>query len=444
VEYLILIVVAILTYYKTIFYQLTVDDLTRYHAGRDLTDRKFKFRFIYTALKTSGQILFPVKVDHAINLVIHTTVSLLIYFVFGQTHLSFLSALLFLLHPTNHQVSIWLNGKRYAISTALVLLIWYFKPLGLGLYWFIPAWQINGILAPLLFLFTKWYWLALTVGLGAFIGKKRFIRWFKARARELPKNSEHMRITPKKIILYIKTFRAYLFQCVYPLKNAFWHEHLWAFGYSKEDIEAGYKIDKDFWFSLGVFTGYIGVMIFNLNNIVGFGMFWFLLFISQWCHLLVHCLQSFADRYCYLAMIGLMIAIPHVLPEWAVFLLVGTYLAKLQFIMPMYENFLETLRYSNFIFPKQGDIISQDIAVQLEAKNFITAWSKCMHALHDRPKDFVLNCQMAQAAMGLKQWSRAEHYLKMAENNPVLGKEAETVKNIKILRDYMERKKNGQ
>ena len=143
----IIVLLNLVVFYRTLNYDMVIDDNCRKFHTKDLTNNWF-IR-LYRCTRYSGYGGIPIKLDHLLTILLHTTVCILIYIVLGNNTHSFIAALLFSIHPANNQVSIWLNGKRFAVMTILTLLMWMFKPYGVGFYLLGPLWH-PGILPAIL------------------------------------------------------------------------------------------------------------------------------------------------------------------------------------------------------------------------------------------------------------------------------------------------------
>ena len=68
------------------------------------------------------------RIDHALNILAHTLVCVMMYLALGQNEVSFMAALLFSVNPTNNQGSVWISGRHYAWCAFFVLsALWVIK-----------------------------------------------------------------------------------------------------------------------------------------------------------------------------------------------------------------------------------------------------------------------------------------------------------------------------
>lgn len=127
-----IITINIVLFARTIFFGIVIDDIDWYAkiSRGDLDWNKYThlkrpyawYRFITDRLYAGGTFGTNTTVDHTITLALHIITCILIYFTFGVSTVSYLTAILYSIHPTNHQTSIWLNGRRYALINILALI----------------------------------------------------------------------------------------------------------------------------------------------------------------------------------------------------------------------------------------------------------------------------------------------------------------------------------
>lgn len=132
--YLCIITLNILVYWRTVFYGLVIDDIEWYahwddqwrrtDVGRGYSGSRWWFLHPHTILNSLyGAATFysfnrrwrSYRIDHMLTLSLHIITALLL------SHISFVAALLWSIHPCNHQTSIWLTGRRYSIINILFL-----------------------------------------------------------------------------------------------------------------------------------------------------------------------------------------------------------------------------------------------------------------------------------------------------------------------------------
>lgn len=126
------------TYYKTLSYGLVIDDIDYFRAYRQNGQYwTLWMRFLYGSSPS-----LSILTNHIITLTLHIITCLLL------CHISPVAALLFAIHPCNHQTAVWLNGRRYSVLNILFLVI-----LITHTWWILP---------PLLLIVSKFAWAQLS------------------------------------------------------------------------------------------------------------------------------------------------------------------------------------------------------------------------------------------------------------------------------------------
>lgn len=115
---LIIISFNLILYYRTIKYDLVIDDIEWYR-----TPKQYPLKFSHASHHFHkiiyGTIGLPLPIEHAITMSLHIVTAILI----GAWSGSLVAALLYSCHPATHQTAIWLNGRRYAILNLLILVV---------------------------------------------------------------------------------------------------------------------------------------------------------------------------------------------------------------------------------------------------------------------------------------------------------------------------------
>ena len=292
-------------YFRTLRFGYVSDDMAV--VGKAPETKTGKIRAIL-----NGRIYFSAPYHHLYMLLTHTTACVLIYLAFGSSLASFLAAVLFSINPSNNAGAICLSARLYTLGTIVVLLMWWLKSLSVFFYLsgVLLYFSHNYILAPLLFIGTPFWSIVFLV---PFVINLNF---FKTQHRDAVLDRWHNSVTPKgkkidkdKINFVIKSFAYYFAHCFFPRRLGMYHDFHYAFTLHEVDDKKGSK--KDIWFYGGIVLLSLCAyqIIFNFHGL-GFGLFWFCLFISQYCHF-IPMTQPFAERYVYLANAGLMLALAH-------------------------------------------------------------------------------------------------------------------------------------
>ena len=308
---LIIILVNLIFYLRTIWYSYTSDDCMP--SGKKEPIPKNPLHYLWIHLL--GIRYINSKFAHSLNLVIHTLNCVLIYFVFGSSNISFLAALLFAVNPVNTQGgSVWISGKGYAMSTTATLLMFLLPYLAPVFYFFsIQFFAFSTIISALLFIPTEWWFLSLLFILAFIILRKKiWVQQVGAKAESATPVMKEIR--PYKFIIFCKSFGYYTQLALWPIRLGHYHEFLYAFGVSAKDNEECLKIDWNFWKGLIITLTTATLLILNWGNPIGFGLFWWCVGIGMWCNITT-IQMCIAERYVYLPVIGLMYVLANVISK---------------------------------------------------------------------------------------------------------------------------------
>lgn len=432
----ILILVNLIVYFRTLSYDMVIDDNCRRFHIKDLPKNWFKRLYRNTHYSGYGGLSLPI--DHLFNIVLHTLCCITIYSCLGKNDLSFITALLFSIHPVNNQVSIWLNGKRYSIVAMLILLSWAFKPQGIIFYLISPLWHFGGVPAVLLYLFSPHRWVLWLLLVPLIISYKTVLDKVGTRWERIPWGEVKI-FKPRKFVILFKMFGYVFLHCLLPRRMSFYHMFMERFGFSDKDNKYWYSLNKDFWIGLPVTIGVVTLMIMNWNNPIGFGLFWWIIFMLPWLQFPISLTQAISERTYYLPLIGLCYALSYVLRgyPYITIILFTYYLVKLWFYMPAYKNLEEFYRYALHEFPDHFRARGHIIQKELNEKRVFWALKDAGVGLGYTPHDCTLNMLMAKSLMALGAWHPALEYLKKAEENLVIGHEKHLTRIINNFRDII-------
>lgn len=330
----------LVVYYKTLFFGYVGDDVERSERPQEFKNTWHRWWIQFIGLKHTNSM-----VAHFISLITHTICCMMIYLALGRNNISFLAAVLFSVNPVNMQGSIWISGRNYVTVSILTLLMFMLPKLSWAFYMFTSHFAVNAWFAPLAFLGTKyWYFVGIIPIVWIITNHNRGILHIKLWETGGLKttNTEMRAVKPKKLIPFVKSYIYYLSIALFAWRLGVEHNYLRGFGTNKTDNNKGYKIDWVFWVGALVFTGVIVSSVYCIINgwiPAAWGLFWFTINIAMWCNFLTY-QQQFAERYVYLANIGLMYALAHIIHPYPVLItafLVG-YCVRLWYVMDMYIN----------------------------------------------------------------------------------------------------------
>jgi hypothetical protein len=408
---LIIIAVVILAYYRTINYGYIIDDHD--HVKKDVTPNKWLrwWEHIYGIKFTN------LKLAHSLNILVHCMNCLLIYFVFGQSNISLLAAVLFAINPVNNQCSIWISGRPYAFSTMFLLLGMLCLPLMPFCYGVANWWTINTLFAPLLFLFLKPWWLALIMPIGLFLITEKAKNTLDAgKKRYAGATNEMGEISPKKLIIVFKTLGYYTLLCFFPIRLGMCHSYLSTFGMTKEETTGQYKPDVFFFTGLLVLGLAVSNMIWNFYPPL-FWLLWFVVFTAQWLNFIVIS-HLITERYVYLANVGLMVLLANlIIGTPLAYIFLTFYAVRLFYFMPAYKNYVEYWKSNTENFPNVAMGWNQYGLGLLQYGNGGSALDAWVRGVQERPNDFRLNYNTANLLIGSGSVEQAVKFIKAAEEN---------------------------
>lgn len=292
---LLIILVNITFYWRTLSYHGVCDDIPIFNSGIPIPKGSWWMYFWY---HLHGRKYTSWKFAHRLTLIVHTINCILIYIAFGMNPTSLMASLLFSINPTNNQGSIWLSGKGYSLITMYALLMWIF-PLASPLIYLFGTYfcATSLLLFPLIFLFTKYWWLVFIIPLGFWRESKRVFDKTPGSKYTMESNDELKAVAPRKLIIVFKTLGYYFVNSIFALRLGFYHKYLFLHGVNAETNKLSYKIDK--YFFIGIFVVLLTLYTRHI------GLLWFCITIGQWLNL-ISFNQTIANRYAYLPNCGLM------------------------------------------------------------------------------------------------------------------------------------------
>jgi len=357
-----------------------------------------------------------VKKDHVVSVVIHITVSCLIFFTFGQTLAMFYAAVLFACNPCANQVSAWCNGKRYGVNTIFTLLSYAFFPALFILYPLGLFSQINMLLLPLLYLYDGIFIHLLLVPILAIPAYRFLHRWYNNRIKKVPKNSEFLTIAPRKLILMAKTYNYYFWHSIMPIQCTIFPSYNHYFSIGEGFTKGVYKMNREFWFSVLTITCVSITIIALHGSMISFGLFWFSLFISIWLGLLLVSMPI-ADRYLYLPLVGQMVFLGTLftyLPSIVFPIIIIIYILKAWKTIEQYRD-LESMVYFHLYNQPDSPICYMTIINNLiKQKNFHGAFYWAERMVNKFPDDGYAHYIYGNACATFDKIDLAIFHLNMA------------------------------
>jgi hypothetical protein len=414
---LIIVLVNLIVYFRTMHYGYVGDDVER--SQRRRPKRYFKKWYHRWWVQFIGLRHTNPQHAHFMTIMVHTSVCVLIYFALGSNNVSFLTALLFSINPVNIQGSVWVSGRNYAIATFLTLLMFLSPFTSVVPYYLTTFFSVNAWFAPLAFLWTPHWYLFLLVPLFLIFSKrnKQTIHNKIWGGKIKTTNSEMREVKPDKLIIFTKTFGYYYKICLFPFVLGIDHKFLYGFGTNQTDNKKGYKIDGHFWFGLMCGLSPFIAFHFGLRE-VGWGLWWFAVNIAMWSNFIT-IQQQISLRYVYLANVGMSYALANLIIGYPILITIFLvfYLTRLWYTLPSYINdywaveyCIQETRTFHYIWLMRG-------VKKYFAKDFPGAYFDFMEAHMHKPYDFKVLYNIAATSLLLGNVKQAREFLERAKQN---------------------------
>lgn len=445
-QILIIIVLCLIVYFRSIKHSYVVDDISTYKRRYD-DPEKFSFknrlqggvpgiiRFVKERLYGSCTFGLNIEYDNVFRVSLFTLACVLIYLCLGQNTISFWAAILFAVNPINNQVAFWGNARRYLVNIILVLLMVKFAPLGVLLYFLTPMFQMTAVFSPVL-LGNPWYLLAIPAAL--LIGHREIRAKIRSRYRII-KDSDRTEHHPRRLIITVKQFGHYFFKMILPGRCAMTYDRLYYWGITKEGNKNAYSFNYDF-FKGVIALGIIGSSIVCFRGDLQSYAIFILLGTVQWCAV-IPVTQDLADRYCNLPNVFMMLIVSFLVQTYlgayafpVLLALAVYYLCYLMIVMRMYRNLGSYWEYHRFYYPHLPAPRKYEINMLINSKDFMGAWYLVREGLRHSPKEFILLQQAAVCHKAIGEIGKARDYANLAMENYYIGqKETQEPLMLKFL-----------
>ncbi len=414
-----ILVVNLIVYYKTLFYGWVGDDVERANRKQEFNNIIHRWWLQFISMKHINSMN-----AHAINIVVHAICCCMIYLALGRSNISFLAAMLFTLNPVNMQGSVWISGRNYVTASIFTLGMFLFPPLTWAFYMTSSYFAVSGWFAPLCFLGTKWWYMVGIIPIAWVLTNSNKVTihkklWETAGLKTT--NTEMRAMKPKKLIVFLKTHLYYFVLAIFPFNLGIEHDYLRGFGTNATDNKIGYKLDKLFYIGL---TLAIFMAISAIRGIVwgwqpwAWGIFWFSINIAMWCNFIT-IQQQIAERYLYLANIGIMYALASIIIGYPIVItafLVG-YLIRLWYVMDMYLNDYWAVEYSIMESKKMHYVWLMRGVKKWVARDHQGALYDFNEAYQHKPYDLKVLYNLAATCFVLGDVVKARDYLAKARAN---------------------------
>jgi len=427
--YLIIIAVTLIAHFRALRSGYIVDDEAAYRKKVVPANKAQEIWWQFMGIK-----YYEPQLEHLMNLTVHLINCLLIYIAFGRSTASLMAAVLFSVHPAGMMGSVWLSGRMYAVAAMFALLAYALKAFFPIPYLLGTPFSLSMLLTPLTLLRTPyWYYI---VFIPVFIYLAKYHRGV-VKLRYSRATSQAKRLTYKKAIVFCKSLGYYMCLSLIPTKLGVYHDYLYNYCLTDKDNNEGERVDRFFWIGLIILYLLITNYIFNYNEAM-FGLFWFVLFIAQWCNIMT-LQQAIAERYLYLPLAGVMYMISNMIlattyPGYIYIAIFVYYLTRFQIQIGSFKNAMNCAEYNILNFPKLYACWTWKGQIARESGRFFTALESWFEGWKLRKNDFRLNNNIAIMLTEMGFFDDAEGFLNHIEANAIPEQAENIQKHIAELR----------
>lgn len=358
--------------------------------------------------------------DHARSIAVHAITCVMIYLGLGADSVALAAALLFAANPINNQGAVWISGRHYAWCALFLMMA---KTSGwLGLPAMIAATvHPTALFAPLGYIGSQQWYLVLFLPVVWAIHYKNLKREVKVRRTNEVVDFDK-KIGWQKIVIAIKIYGWYFAICVFPWAVTWYHSFMQSGAGAGNDVMAkrATKLDIFFWIGCALLA-YLGYSLFSWTA-VSWGILWYTCSIAPYLNLF-RMQQEIAERYCYIANVGVMFALANVLPAYAFAFVLGGYVARILTYITAYTD--------DYWLIEKG--VTEDPAAwycwyvrghkrwqQQCIREALNCW---VMAKMLSPKEFKVLYNIAVVLKFLKQDAESAAYIQMAKDNVIKGQE---------------------
>jgi hypothetical protein len=419
----IIMVLNLIFYFKTLKYSYVSDDIRVFK-----TPTAFRNKWEKRYHQIEGRSRVNPAEDHAVTISIHAVVSALVYLAFGANDVSFIAALLFSFNPINNQGSTWISGRGYVMATLGLLGALAFPYLAAG-FLLLGAYYNAGYLSLLCLIGSPYPWIMMFVPFVWVYHYKRFTGDVKQKmAGEM--FYEDKLIKPQKLILVAKTFGFYVCHALIPTRTTFYHSYLQSLAGSGK--EKGYSIkDKYFWFGIIFILLILYKWIFTSWDVVSFGLLWWCVGIAPFLNF-YRCQQEISERYTYLPLPGLMVALSFYIAPYPVIVaaFIAMYATRMWFYINCYMDDYYLAELACFNSPDAWFAWHVRAMKRWDTGSFTEAAILWTMAKIISPKEFKVLYNLATVLRLAKHEVEAQDFLRQASENIPRGQEGQANKLI--------------
>lgn len=438
---LIIIAFVLIVFFRSLKFKIITDDVRWYAGkkdgwGRPFSDYKWNI-FKFAADRLYGGCTFlnikwgfdkNIEIDRVFTVFLHTVICVLLYITTG----SLWGSILYACNPMNNQTSLWINGRRYAVNIILVLTsciafqhgLWY---LSLPLWAYTAYFHLTAIFTPILW--GKW-WVMFAIAPFLWIYRERIMGQIVERLQSV-RSKELLIFFPRRIIVVIKSYGFYFFQCLFPSRTLMYYPDLHFWGISSEGNRDAYDLNRDFYMGcIGLILTMVGIILLPTSQ-KAMAIFAFCSLI-QWCNI-VYAVQTLADRYSNMALPFLMVfwaALLQHLYAPLLYACAAYYLMSLSITMRMYPIIWDFYAYHIWACPESIPARVAYANFYVNTQKFVNAWPIVEEGLKYHPNDFLLLYQAAQCWKGIGNAKMCKEFLFRAKENYYEGQEKIQAKAI--------------
>ena len=436
-EYLIIILFVLVLYFPALKCLVIVDDVRWYGAIKQghwawknkptlktfpkwLVDRLYSggtFGIQWNQKITRWSIT-SVQIDHAFSIALTAVIGVLMYLDFH----SFWAVLLWASSSITTHIAVWLNGRRYAINTILVLLMvacinagGYWPILALPLYAITPFFHMTALCAPVL------YWPSIPL-----VGVLVLLNWNRVSSQMRTKENSIVECSRKeyslrRLIPITKSYGHYFFKMLFPMMTRTNYNCLYRWGVDEKGDKDAYAFNMDF------YKGIIGLLITAVVilaipiSLKKYAIFAFIATL-QWCNIR-NLTQIVADRYVVLANVFFQVILALYLPWWFCACIVVANVCFTAMSFRMYENIQGMFDYHFYHWPQYMIVNREYIALCIKQGNYIKAYTLVKECLKFNPTEWDLLLAAALCAKHANDRKLAREYIELMEQNLYYGQE---------------------
>jgi len=368
---------------------------------------------------------------HCFNVILKNAACVMLYFflrnIIGE-HLAWITCLLFAVTPLGAQTVGWVSGIGYIVGLFMALVALQIPTLGIP-----DAWGISIILYAIFlalaiignftmlatFVITLWLGHYSYIILGALLSLAmgfQIVRHtinLRTDTFESQGMGNSTKLSWRKIIVATKSLLYYTKLALFPSNMGLYH--VWGFHYTPV-LE---KENNRFWLGVLLLIGF-GCLFYFGDSVVRFGIVWYFAFL--WIYLnwiTIH--QFVAERYVYIASIGLWIIMAKFLAPYPVALafVIGLYLMRTWQQLPAYQNEITFYQSNVWNFPRSEVALANLGATYMKCGLTGSAVDMWNVATRINPQYDVPYYNLYSVLRAQKQWGMARDNLVKAIQSPV-------------------------